>query len=308
MEQQPNDAAAKAVAFARGLRKNIGTSGRRWSQWPGGPNDLAVVLERIDRIERRLQSFGPGDEAAVTAGITDLRTILEWTTYQSASLASARALLFARKTRGFVERLALLDHSTAQAILSADAEESLVENVRTKNDYMNALAAKFPHLQLPQPLIRLVPRTEGRQKARDARSHPATQEKRQKIEMTSGPFQLSIEPRANGGEPFIFAFAGHELVLAADALPSLAALGSEATLEDAICIGEWEDRRTCYALALRDPQPPAGLRGVGLRAVFWRSSRPAAFAIGEPRGAVAHVGSRTPLLRRVRYGDRARAG
>lgn len=98
------------------------------------------------------------------------------------------------------------------------------------------------------------------------------------IETAGDEFFLSIEPRATGGEPFIFAFAGNDLVLAADALPSLAALGPEASLEGAICVGEWGGGRTCYALALRDPEPPQGLRSIGLRAVYAELG-PAAFAI-----------------------------
>lgn len=96
--------------------------------------------------------------------------------------------------------------------------------------------------------------------------------------MTTDEFILSIEPRATAGEPFIFAFAGNDLVLAGDALPSLDALGPSASLEGAICVGEWSDRRTCYALALRDPEPPPGLRGISLRAVFGELGA-AAFAI-----------------------------
>lgn len=69
------------------------------------------------------------------------------------------------------------------------------------------------------------------------------------------------------GEPFIFAFAGNDLVLAENALPSLAALGPEATLERAIATGRWDDGAACYALALPDAELPAGLRRIGLRAV-----------------------------------------
>jgi NAD+ diphosphatase len=90
-------------------------------------------------------------------------------------------------------------------------------------------------------------------------------------------FFPSIEPRGSAGEPYVFAFAGNELMLAADALPALSALGGDAALEGAICIGEW-GRRTCYALALRDPEPPPGLRSVGLRAVHGELGA-AAFAI-----------------------------
>ncbi|HEY5341092.1 MAG TPA: NAD(+) diphosphatase [Candidatus Aquilonibacter sp.] len=91
-------------------------------------------------------------------------------------------------------------------------------------------------------------------------------------------FFLSIEPRTTAGEPYIFAFSGSELVLAADALPSLAAFGPGTSLEGAICIGEWRGRRTCYALALLDPEPPPGLRRIGLRAVYGELGA-AAFAI-----------------------------
>jgi NAD+ diphosphatase len=90
-------------------------------------------------------------------------------------------------------------------------------------------------------------------------------------------FALSIEPRATGGTPLIFAFAGNDLVVADDALPSLAALGLDASLDGAICIGK-RGRSTCYALALRDPQAPPGLRSIGLRAVFGELG-PEAFAM-----------------------------
>ena len=86
-------------------------------------------------------------------------------------------------------------------------------------------------------------------------------------ETAGDTFVLSIEPRATDGDPFIFAFSGNELVLAADALPSLGALGPGASLDDAICVGAWTGRRTCYALALGDSELPPGLRTIGLRAV-----------------------------------------
>jgi NAD+ diphosphatase len=98
------------------------------------------------------------------------------------------------------------------------------------------------------------------------------------LEFSGDEFVLSIEPRSTETEPFIFAFAGTELVLAADALPTLAALGPGASLDGAICVGEWRGRRTCYALALLDPEPPPGLRTIGLRAVHGELG-PAAFAI-----------------------------
>jgi NAD+ diphosphatase len=81
-------------------------------------------------------------------------------------------------------------------------------------------------------------------------------------------FVLSIQPQTTDGEPYIFAFAGNDLVLAGDVLPSLGALGPGASLESAICIGAWTGGRACYALALLDPVLPPGLRSIGLRDVY----------------------------------------
>jgi len=155
LEQKPVDAAAKALAFANGLRKNVAVAGRRWTQWPRGANDLARVVACIERIQQRLQqpaTLAEGD-AAVAACIADLRAVLEWTTYQSASLATARALIVARKTRTFAERFGVLDNPAARLSVLVDSEESLIENVRVKNDYMQAIAERHPHLELPQPLV-----------------------------------------------------------------------------------------------------------------------------------------------------------
>jgi hypothetical protein len=142
------------LAFAGGLRKSVATSGKRWAQWPGGAGDLAVLLSIVEQIQQRLQSAAEDDEAAVAAGIADLRAILEWTTYQSVSIQTARALQMARKTRDFAERFGLLDNPAARLSVLVDSEESLLENVQTKNDYMRALAAKHPHLGLPEPLVK----------------------------------------------------------------------------------------------------------------------------------------------------------
>ncbi|HEV8022873.1 MAG TPA: hypothetical protein VGP41_16475 [Candidatus Lustribacter sp.] len=158
MEQQSKDAAAKGLAFANGLRKSITVAGRRWSQWPGGANNLAAVIAIIDRIQQRLQASATSEEeseAAVAAAISDLRALLEWTTYQSASIATARAVLVARKTRAFAERLNLIDDPATTLSGLVDSEESLMENVGLKNDYMNTLAAKHPHLELPPPLVNM---------------------------------------------------------------------------------------------------------------------------------------------------------
>jgi hypothetical protein len=157
MEQKSNDAAGKALAFANGLRKSIAVTGRRWTPWPGGANDLATVIGCIDAVVRRLQPTPDGVDgaAAIAAGIADLRAVLEWTTYQSASIATARALATARKTRAFAQRFGLLDDPAARLSILTGSEESLIENVRIKNAYMQDIAARHAHLALPPPLVRL---------------------------------------------------------------------------------------------------------------------------------------------------------
>ena len=165
MDQKPNDAAAKAIAFANGLRKSIAGAGRRWTSWPGGANNLAAVIACVERIQQRLGSspIAEESETAIAECISDLRAILEWTTYQSASLATARAIVFARKTRTFAERFGLLEDPAARLSVLVDSEDSLIENVRIKNEYMAALAERHAHLQLPRPLVRvesLAPKTE----------------------------------------------------------------------------------------------------------------------------------------------------
>jgi hypothetical protein len=149
-----SEAATRALAFAGGLRKSVATSGKRWAQWPGGAGDLATVLTIIEGIAQRLQAAAEDDEAAVAAGIADLRAILEWTTYQSVSIQTARALQTARKTRDFAERFGLLDNPAARLSVLVDSEESLLENVHVKNDYMRELAQRHPHLGLPEPLVK----------------------------------------------------------------------------------------------------------------------------------------------------------
>jgi hypothetical protein len=150
-EQRSPDAAAKAQLFAAGLRKNVAGAGRRWASWPGAANHLAREIACIDRIALELRAPAPGADPA--AAVADLRAVLEWTTYQSASLASARALLVARRTRSFVERFGLLDASAPPVATLEDAEDGLIDNVRTKNGYMTAIAERHPHLGLPRPLV-----------------------------------------------------------------------------------------------------------------------------------------------------------
>jgi hypothetical protein len=116
-----------------------------------------VVLACIDGIAQRLQQAPSGEDgtAVMAAGIADLRAVLEWTTYQSASIATARALATARKTRAFAQRFGLLDDPAARLSILTDSEESLIENVRIKNEYMQDLAGRHPNLALPPPLVRL---------------------------------------------------------------------------------------------------------------------------------------------------------
>jgi hypothetical protein len=151
MDQNATDAAAKAIAFAGGLHKNVAVTGRRWTSWPGGAEALAHVTGCIDWIRGRLQAAANADD--VTACVADLRAILEWTTYQSAALATARALGVARKTRAFAEEFGLLANPAARLSVLVDSEESLIENVRVKNDYMVAISERNSHLALPRPLV-----------------------------------------------------------------------------------------------------------------------------------------------------------
>jgi hypothetical protein len=112
---------------------------------------LAAIMASIDRIAERLAYAT--DDAGVTSCIADLRSILEWTTYQSGSIATARALLFARKTRMFAERLGLREDRVSGLAMLSDSDESLLENIATKNGYMRAIAERSPHLGFPYPLI-----------------------------------------------------------------------------------------------------------------------------------------------------------
>jgi hypothetical protein len=166
MQAHPTDAVAKALLFANGLRKNVAAAGRRWTAWPGGAAHLATILACIDRIAadvRTPRAAGdPAADAAVAACISDLRAVLEWTTYQSAALATARALLVARRTRAFVERFDLLDPAATPVAALESADEALVADVRTRNGYLTDLAQRHPHLAFPPPLVSaasLVPRS-----------------------------------------------------------------------------------------------------------------------------------------------------
>jgi hypothetical protein len=144
MQVHPSDAVAKTLLFANGLRKNVAAAGRRWTAWPGGTAHLACVLACIDRIAH---------DAGEPAAVAGLRTVLEWTTYQSAALATARALLTARRMRSFVERFHLLDPAATPVAALEAADEALVADVRTRNGYMTALAQRHSHLGLPPPLV-----------------------------------------------------------------------------------------------------------------------------------------------------------
>jgi hypothetical protein len=79
--------------------------------------------------------------------------LLEWTTYQSAALATARAVTIARRTRSVVARLRLLEQPDVRLSLLTDSETSLLENVRTRNGYMRHISERYAHLELPEPLV-----------------------------------------------------------------------------------------------------------------------------------------------------------
>jgi NAD+ diphosphatase len=87
-------------------------------------------------------------------------------------------------------------------------------------------------------------------------------------ETAADEFVISNQPPPTGAEPCIFAFSGNDLVLAADGLPALSALGPGVSLEDALYAGSWMGGRGCYALALLDPVLPPQLRSIGLRDVY----------------------------------------
>lgn len=154
-EQTPAAAAARAAAFGNGLRKNVSSAGRRWAQWPTGPHVHAEILACIDFIGERLRTAtaAPDGIVEITACIADLRAILEWTTYQNGALATARALLFARKTSAFARRFNLFDERTPSLAILVDSEESLLESVQTRNGYMRAIAEQHPNLLLPDPIV-----------------------------------------------------------------------------------------------------------------------------------------------------------
>lgn len=151
MEQTPVDPAARALAFANGLRKNVLTTGNRWKQWPRGERDLAAVVSQIDAIVARLRAPSAQDAAERAACFAELRAILEWTTYQSTALATARALAAARRTRSLGRRFGILTPA-ADAYL-ADSDESLIATVRTQNGYMTLLQERYPQLRFPRPLV-----------------------------------------------------------------------------------------------------------------------------------------------------------
>lgn len=154
MQQPPKDAVAGAFAFANGLRKQLLLAGRRWARWPHGTNQLAAVLAAVDGVQQRLHAARDGDtDALVAESIAQLRAVLEWTTYQSAAVATARAVLVARRTRTFAERLGVLDDEVSGLARLRDSERSLIDNIRTKNGYLAAVAERHPELGLPGPLI-----------------------------------------------------------------------------------------------------------------------------------------------------------
>jgi hypothetical protein len=145
--------AAKADALANGLRKSVLAGARRWAAWPHGTERLGVLVTCIDRIRQRVaQAHAANDELAAATCMADLRAVLEWTTYHAASLAAARAVVVARRTRVLSRHLELLADGAAPLLALAEAERSLIETIREKNACMRTLAQRHPDLPLPQPL------------------------------------------------------------------------------------------------------------------------------------------------------------
>jgi hypothetical protein len=146
--------AAKAVALANGLRKSVLATARRWAAWPRGAQQFGVLVGCIERTQQRAaQARAAKDELAAAACMADLRVLLEWTTYHAASLATARGVVIARRTRVLSRRLGLFDDRDAPLLALAAAEDPLIEKLREKNASMRALAQQRPDLGLPQPLV-----------------------------------------------------------------------------------------------------------------------------------------------------------
>lgn len=122
---------------------------RRWAAWPRGREDLARVLDAIEAIRRRPAH----DPSTVNEALADLRAVLEWTTYQSASLAAARTIAVARRTRSLTRVLGMLDEQAVPLQRLAAAEDALLEQMRERNGYMRSIAERRPHLALPPPLV-----------------------------------------------------------------------------------------------------------------------------------------------------------
>jgi hypothetical protein len=112
------------------------------------------VLAALGAVQQRVAAAQRAeDDAALEACVADLRALLEWTTYQSQSVATARAATATRRARTYAERLGLLGERDAILGNLGDAESSLIASVREKSGYMRALAARNRHLELPAPLI-----------------------------------------------------------------------------------------------------------------------------------------------------------
>ena len=83
-------------------------------------------------------------------------TILEWSTYQSAAITGTRLarLLFARKTRSFVERLGLLDSATTQAILTTRLRGIVDRGQSTNQERPRRRRQATRSSNCPPPLVR----------------------------------------------------------------------------------------------------------------------------------------------------------
>lgn len=140
---------ASASALANGLRRKALAAAQRWAAWPRGAEHHARLIAIVDELRQRAAR----DPASVDAVVADLRAVLEWMTYQSTSLAAARTIVVARRTRALSHTFGLVPDDATPLQRLVDAEPGLLEHVRERNTYMAGIAAQRPHLALPPPLI-----------------------------------------------------------------------------------------------------------------------------------------------------------
>jgi len=248
MEQNANDAAAKAVAFANGLQKSISVSGSAGRN--GRRRGYARPRHRLHRLaSQRLRQLPERKTArrSFAACIADLRAILEWTTYQSAALATGACPSCSPQDAG-IRRTIRTDRQPGRAAFGSRRLGRVSDRERAHEKRLHAGYCHAPSPALPSAAARLgrESRTENRKETGETRLDPAIEKRRERkisgVRNGRGYVRPLHRTSATDGDPFIFAFSVTKLVLAADALPSLGALGPGASLDDAICVGAWTGR------------------------------------------------------------------